>query len=157
MKPAQHSGSRKSSNIKVIPDHDRFPMSPLMSNMPHGEHVQLQHVLVADRMGKPRKGSVDDTNHETTSRPLRKALTHYSATTMATTHKSYTYRICNLRSGVTRKCTGSLKAFRVRFSTTTTTTAILAMSTVLNTCSRSQYRSYVTVFRYNRLPCQWRL
>ena len=34
---------------------------------------------------------------------------------------------------------------------------ILTMSTVLNTCSRSQYRSYVTVFRYIPLPCRWRL
>jgi hypothetical protein len=42
--------------------------------------------------------------------------------------------------------TGSVKAFRARFLMTTTTTAIVAMSTVLNTRAGSHYRAYVTIF-----------
>ena len=41
---------------------------------------------------------------------------------------------------------GSLKAFRARFSITTTTTAMVAMSIELKTRSGSHYRVYVTFF-----------
>ena len=45
-------------------------------------------------------------------------------------------------------CMGSLKAFRARFSMSTTTTRILAMSTVLKTRVVGLYLVYETIFRY---------
>ena len=52
----------------------------------------------------------------------------------------------NRDSAVYETYNGSLKAFRARFSITTTTTAIVAMSTMLKTRSGSHYRVYITVF-----------
>ena len=65
-------------------------------------------------------------------------------------HKVFLARLCILYgicdSKVYGTYNGSLKAFHARFSITTTTIAIAAMSTVLKTRSGSHHRVYVTVF-----------
>ena len=52
----------------------------------------------------------------------------------------------------TRACSGPVASFPARFSMPTTTTRILAMSTVLKTRAVDLYLVYVTVFRYILTP-----
>ena len=60
-----------------------------------------------------------------------------------------------MSTDVTQTCTGPLKAFRARFSITSTTTGILAMDTKRKTRSESQIPGIRNGFRYFLATSQW--